>query len=112
MTNHRFTTTLAAGLAVAAVGAPVASAMPDYPLTPSGQKEIRIAPPPTAAERASQPVRVAGPAVVVEADEQSGFDWGSAAIGAAVAAAMVLLAMGAAQAAVRHHHLHTPGGAR
>jgi hypothetical protein len=50
-------------------------------------------------------VRVPGPTVVVEADESSGFDWGSAGIGAGVAAAIVLLAGAAASTTVRRHRV-------
>jgi hypothetical protein len=97
MLHRRITRSLALGLAVAGLAAPTAMAVPDYPQSTPGAA-------PAASPAAPEPVRVAGPSVVVEADEASGFDWGSAAIGAGVAAAMVLLATGAALTVVRHGH--------
>ena len=102
MTHRRLTCSLAAALAAAAPAAPAAIAMPDYPVTPTGADR-------TPAAAAPEPVRVPGPTVVVEADEASGFDWGSAAVGAGVAAAIALLAGAAAMTVARHGRLRPTG---
>ena len=81
---------LAAVLATGAVLAPAAGAVSDYPMSSKGAAGGSAAP-------AVETIRVPGPTVVVEADEATGFDWGSAGIGAGVSVALVLLAAGAAQ---------------
>ena len=94
MLHRRLTHSLVAALAAAALLAPSAVAKPDFPIGPAPSAE--------SAEPAVETVRVPGPTVVVEADESSGFDWGSAAIGAGIATAIGLLAGAAAGTTVRH----------
>ena len=100
---RRLTCSLAAMLAAAALTAPAASAIPDYPTGPSPVVEGPAA-------SAPESVRVPGPTVVVEADESSGFDWSSAAVGAGIAAAMILLGGAAAVTAARQGRMRTTGG--
>jgi hypothetical protein len=94
MLQRRLIRSLAATLAAMALLAPSAVAMPDFPVNPAGGGKSE--------QLAVETVQVPGPTVVVEADESSGFDWGSAAIGAGVAAAIVLLTGAAASVTVRH----------
>ena len=102
--TRRLTCSLAAALAAAALAAPAANARPDYSTGPSPRVDH------TAVATAPEPARVPGPTVVVEADESSGFDWGSAAVGAGVAAAIVLLAGAAAMTVARHGRIRPTGG--
>ena len=102
MPLRRLACSLAAVLAVAALTSPAAIAMSDYPLTPAPAQR-------TAAGPAPEPLRVVAPAVV-EADRGSGFDWGSAAAGAGVAAAIVAFAGGAAVTVARHDRTPTTHG--
>ena len=104
MTRRRIIRILAAALAATSLGAPAAHAMPDYPTTSPSASESTAADTSTATPT---PVSVPGPTVVVEADEGSSFDWGSAAIGAGVAAAIVLLGGVGATTAVRHGRFRT-----
>jgi hypothetical protein len=98
MTSHRSSQlrrSLAAGLAVAALAAPAAQASPDRQPgsgdTP-GTAAIDVTPIET------QP----GAPVVTTIDE--GFDWGSAAIGAGAAGALLaLVSLGGHRLASRHH---------
>ena len=84
--SHRLARMLAASLAAAAVAAPPAHAMADR-----GPVTDEPAPAPTQA-----------PVVVRAVDE--GFDWGSAAIGAGGAGALiVLVSLGGFSYATRHH---------
>jgi hypothetical protein len=104
MTTRRPIQIVAAALAALALGAPTAFAMPDRPISPVATQ--------SAGERlASTPetITVPGPTVVVEADESSGFEWGSAAIGAAIAAGILLLGAAAATSVTRHHRLGAAG---
>jgi hypothetical protein len=86
--RRRLTCSLTAALAAAALTAPAANAIPDYPTGPS----------PVVDTSESAPT----PTVVVQADESSGFDWGSAGIGGGAAVAIVLLTGAAASTTVRH----------
>lgn len=101
MLHRRLTRSLAAAITAAALLAPAAVAKPmNYtvgPVSPAAQSE------PSAVEA----VRVPGPTVVVESGEASGFDWGSAGIGAGVAAAIALLGAAAAATTVRHRRAVT-----
>jgi hypothetical protein len=99
MTGRRITRCVAAALAVTALAAPSALARSDYPVTPTGAPAV-------------QPVSVPGPSVVVEAEEASAFDWESAAVGAGISIALVLLAGGAAMIVVRHGRTRPTGVAR
>jgi hypothetical protein len=117
--SRRITTIAAAALAAAAVAAPTASAVPDFPVS-AGASPVPERTTGTAALSSSQPavpvperttepdvapVPVAGPTVVVEADDGPAFDWGSAAIGAGVALAIILLGVAAASVTSRHGRL-------
>jgi len=83
--SRRLARALAAGVAVAALAAPAASAMPQ---TREGAGE-------------SGPHTQNAPLVVRASDE--GFDWGSAAIGAGAGGAlMVLVSLGGFSYATRH----------
>ena len=97
MQASRLTRAVAIAAAVTALGAPTAGAMPGPELThnPASQDASAVSAP--------APLRVPGPTVVVEADA-TGFDWGSAAIGAGVAFGVLLLGA-AAGGAMRHGHL-------
>ena len=99
MTRRRIIRILAAALAASSLGAPTAYAMPDDPITSPAASESTAA---DTGSAAPAPVSVPGPTVVVEADEGSSFDWGSAAIGAGVAAAIVRLGGVGATTAARH----------
>ena len=101
-------------LAALAVAAPGAFAMPDFPVNstapvperttePATLQAVEASPAPVP-ERVTEPavIPVAGPTVVVEADEASTFDWGAAAIGAGIVLAVVLLGAAAAAATSRH----------
>lgn len=79
MTRRRLIRSLAAALAATALLAPSAVARPDYPVGPAP-----------------------GPTVVVEADESTGVDWGSAGIGAGAAVVIALVAGAAASTTVHH----------
>lgn len=95
MTHRRLIRSLVAALAATALLAPSAVARPDYPMGPA----------PLAGEpgqRVVETVRVPGPSVVVEAGESTGFDWGSAGIGAGAAVLIVLVAGAAASTTVHH----------
>ena len=85
MLHRRLIRLIAASIAALALLAPSAMARSDYPVSPVSSSSSSD-----------------GPPVVVEADESSGFDWGSAAIGAGVAAGIVLLAGATATTTVRH----------
>ena len=103
---RRLTSLFAAALAALALAAPAAVAMPDYPL-PSGPggngvPAANVTQEPTQTET----IRVPGPTVVVEADDE-GFDWGSAAIGAGIALGVALLAGAVAMTASRHGRIRT-----
>jgi hypothetical protein len=88
---ERMTRLAAAALATAAVAAPAASARPaiDPPVDQGNGSQVAIEP---------------GPAPVVQSADD-GFDWGSAAIGAGAAGALVLL-IGAGGTTYRHLHEH------
>jgi hypothetical protein len=101
MTSRQLTCSLAAALAAAAISAPAALAMPDYSMTPPGADRIQDA-------AAPAPVQTPAP-TVVEADDASGFDWSSAAVGAGVGAALLLLT-GAGAMTARHGRVRTPDG--
>ena len=95
MLHRRLIHILAVTAATCALLAPTAAARSDYPVAPSPSfsSDSNVA--------AADTVRVPGPTVVVEADESS-FNWTSAAIGAGIAAGIVLLAGAAATTTVRH----------
>jgi len=84
---HPFTRSLAGALAIAAIAAPAAGAQPWHTLGPG---------------EGATPPDYAQPVVIRTVD--SGFDVGSAAIGAGVAAAL-LLAVGGGTASHRRHLL-------
>ena len=88
MRLHRITIVLAVALVTAALAVPVAHAKPFT--TGAGGPDPRQ-------------ISVPGPTVVVEADDSTGFDWGAAAIGAGLAAALMLLAA-AGVTYQRHRH--------
>jgi hypothetical protein len=96
MTAHgrsKFNRTLAACAAAAALAAPAAQASPN------------IEPGSGSAGPASNPIEFDEPTVTTTVDE--GFDWGSAAIGAGGASALLLLSLGgAAQVARARAHGH------
>jgi hypothetical protein len=98
----RLTTTF---LIAAAVAAPAALAVPDY-RTSGGTVDRSVDTRPTAPTSIvpREPVRVAGPTVVVEADSSS-FQWGDAAIGAAILAGLLTLGA-AATTLARHRGFH------
>src|SRR5687768_7028559 len=95
MLHRHLIRSLAAAVAALALLAPTAAARSDYPAGPVSASS-------GGGPAVAETVRVPGPTVVVEADESSGFDWGSAAIGAGIAGALVLLAGAAAATTVRH----------
>jgi hypothetical protein len=85
MTSHRrtqFSRSLAAGLAVAALAAPAAQAAP---IIEPGSGDAPLSMGPDTRGLESDPA----PAVTTTIDE--GFDWGSAAIGAGAAGALLAL---------------------
>jgi hypothetical protein len=98
MTSHRsshFRRSLAAGLAVAALAAPAAQASPDR------QPGSGDTPGSAAIDVTGIETEPAAP-VVTTIDE--GFDWGSAAIGAGAAGALLaLVSLGGYKFASRHH---------
>ena len=102
MFTRRITRIAAAALAATAVGAPTAFAMPDRPIS-SHTPESAI----TRLANNPETVNVPGPTVVVEADQGSGFDWGSALIGAGVLAAIMLLAYAGVSTVSRHRGVRT-----
>src|SRR5688500_5224293 len=106
MTVRRITCSVATALAVAALSAPSAFAIPDYPTGPSPHVDS----PAVVAAAAPEPVSVPGPTVVVESDESSGFDWGSAAIGAGILGAIVLIAGATATSFGRNNRFRPTGG--
>ena len=106
MTVRRITRSVVAALAVLALGAPAAVAIPDYPTGPSPIVDSG----PAASGPAPEPVSVPGPTVVVESDESSGFDWGSAAVGAGVLAGLVLLGGAATMTLGRNRRFRPTGG--
>jgi hypothetical protein len=90
--SHRITRLVALGLATSALAAPAASARPaplDTPVPPSNGQPVAIEP---------------EPAPVVQSVDE-GFDWGSAAIGAGGAGALILL-VSAGGISYRHRHEH------
>ena len=95
MTSHRrsqLQRSLAAGLAAAALAAPAAQAAP---ILEPGTRDTALS---------TEPVTVDSPAITTTIDE--GFDWGSAAIGAGCAAAVLLLgAAGASAVSPRRHRI-------
>ena len=94
--RHRLISSTVAALVAAALFAPSAIARPEG---------YTFGPPPPASERgqsAAETMRVPGPTVVVEADESSGFDWGSAGIGAGAAVLIALVGGAAASTTLRH----------
>lgn len=95
MLHRRFIHSLAAALAATAVLAPSAVAR-------TADHQVGSPPAATQAAPAAEAVHVPGPTVVVEADESAGFDWGSAGVGAAIVAAVALLAGTGASSTVRH----------
>lgn len=96
MLHRRFIHSLTAALAATAVLAPPAVAR-------TADHQVGSPPAATQAARpAAETVQVPGPTVVVEADESAGFDWGSAGVGAAIVAAVALLAAAGASSTVRH----------
>ena len=102
---HRCTRLTAAFLTAAALAAPAAFALPDYP--GSGvtiDRSVDRTPTVPTSIVPREPVRVAGPTVVVEADS-SAFQWGDAAIGAAILAGLLMLAA-AATTVGRHRGFH------
>ena len=104
MTTRRLIHVVAAALAAVAVSAPTAMAMPDRPLSPHATDSAitRLASTP-------ETVTVPGPTVVVQGSESSGFDWGSAAIGAGATGALVILvSIGGFAHATRHRVQATP----
>ena len=93
--SHRLARTVAAGLAAAALAAPAASARPiDHPRLPaSGGAGTAVAVEPDPA----------APRVPVVRTIDAGFDWGSAAIGAGGAGALVVIvALGGCAYTGRH----------
>lgn len=102
---RRCTRLAAVALAAAAFSPPAAVAVPDY--RSSGgtlDRSVDTTPKAPTSIIPREPVRVAGPTVVVEADSSS-FQWGDAAVGAAVLAG--LLTIGAAGSVlVRHRGFH------
>src|SRR5882724_3012513 len=96
MSSHRFITrSVSAGLAVAAIAASAAVAVPPRdagtPLTPQEQQVI-------ASRGQSAPTPIRGPVTHVEPAKQvangSGFDWADAGIGAGIAGGLMLVAFG------------------
>ena len=86
--SHLFTRTLAAGVVAAALAAPPAMARPSddarTPVVRGGAATVVVEP---------EPAHATAPTVVRPID--SGFDWGSAAVGAGGSAALlVLLSLG------------------
>lgn len=116
-TTHRVSTGALLALALAA-SAGTASAMPNQ-LAPGSLNVVRaptaahaVLPPPAArvranvqAARASVPVST--PATIVRVTPSSGFDWGDAAIGAAVVLAFSLVGLGGTLAVSHRHGHHT-----
>ena len=87
---RRLTRAAACALAVAALAAPVATARP-----------IDVFPGSTASPTAAGSSKTNAPAPTVIRTIDDGFDWGSAAIGASAAAAIVLLSLGGVRAGAR-----------
>ena len=87
MKVNRITRLVAIGLATGAIVAPAATAMP--------------APPDSSVPSSSEPVAIE-PAPVVQS-VNAGFEWGSAAIGAGAAGALILIISGGG-ISYRHRH--------
>ena len=87
--THRITRLVTISLAAGALAAPAASARPAPADTPSSGEPVFIEP---------------DPAPVVQSVDE-GFDWGSAAIGAGGAGALILL-VSAGGITYRHRHEH------
>lgn len=98
MSPHRFITkSLVAGLAAVALAAPVASAAGPAPRSPLTHEQQQPAPAVTSQERQvlasrgqGSPEQAPKPTPPVVSSD-SGFDWGSAAIGAGIAGGVTLL---------------------
>lgn len=121
MSVQRLARITAAALAALALTAPVAPAKPFETGTASEGTSPAVAPERITNEPAAAPAptrvvvapervtnelppsvpRVAGPTVVVEADDGPGFDWGAAGIGAGIVVGLALLALGGATLAGR-----------
>jgi hypothetical protein len=93
-TRHRLTRTVAGALAVTAIAAPTAGALPAEQVQ-GGSPSSRSAP--------AIGSKAEAPAPTVTRTIDDGFDWGSAAVGAGGAAAVLLLT-GAGASAVSHRH--------
>ena len=109
-TSHRLHRPLALGLAVAALGAPVASGQQDLRMPDRRAPELPASPPRTYRDLRSADARDDRRVVVVTRSApatEPGFDFGDAALGAAVAAALAALA-GAASLTVRRRRRVVP----
>jgi hypothetical protein len=97
--RHRLTSTLAGALALIAIAAPTAGALPAEQVqgSPSG-------PAPASPRYPTMESKAGAPAPTVTRTIDDGFDWGSIAIGAGGAAAALLLAAGGASAVSHHRH--------
>ena len=122
MSVKRLARITTAALAALAVMAPVAPAKPFETGSDSESTSVAVAPErvtngPAPAPQPSRVVvapervtnelppsvpRIAGPTVVVEADDGPGFDWGAAGIGAGTILGIALLAAGGMTLAGRH----------
>jgi hypothetical protein len=91
--HHRLARTLAGALALSAIAAPTAGALP--------AEQVQGGSPSTNAAPAIDKTEALAPTVTRTIDE--GFDWGSAAMGAGGATALLLLT-GAGATAVSHRH--------
>ena len=90
----------AATVAVAALAAAPASALAR---TDSGGYTLTGVPDSVASAQPSSP-----PTVTIVKTQDSGFDWGDAAIGAGAGAALLLIGLGGTAGVVRHRHAHAP----
>ena len=93
---HRLTHSVAGALAIAALAAPAASALP--------AEQVQGNPNPNAPAQSDPVTKVTdAPAPTVTRTIDEGFDVGSAAIGAGGAAALLLLTAGGASAVMHRH---------
>lgn len=88
MKVNRITRLVAIGLATGAIAAPAATAMP--------------VPPDSSVPSSNEPVAIEPEPVVQSVNE--GFDWGSAAIGAGAAGALIVLSLGGLGGSVRNRN--------
>ncbi len=108
-TTHRISTGVVLALALAAGGAPGASARPVGPDTPASganppatavySRQDKSIVPSTAPSRTARLAQASAPAAVVRVQvPASGFDWGDAGIGAAGGLALSMIGLGGALA--------------